>query len=100
MLGRDDSGRPERQSPIIDRELHQYHVDVAALSETRLNGQGQLSEQHYTFFLSGVDLHKAGTAFAIHKDVLIRIEAAPSALSNRLLSIHIGLPEKRFLTQL
>ena len=33
MLGRDDSGRPERQSPIIDRELHQYHVDVAALSE-------------------------------------------------------------------
>ena len=73
MLDRDDSGRPERQSPIIDRELQQYHVDVAALSETRLEGQGQLSEQHDTFFMSGGDQHQAGVAFPIHKDVLKRI---------------------------
>ena len=70
---------------------------MTVLSETRVKGQGQLSEQHYTFFWSGGDLHQAGAAFAIHKDVLTRLAAAPSALSNRLSSFGIRLAEKRFL---
>ncbi|XP_019616658.1 PREDICTED: craniofacial development protein 2-like [Branchiostoma belcheri] len=96
MLDREESGRPERLSAIIDRELHRYHVDVAALSETRLKGHGQLTEQHYTFFWSGGDVHQAGVAFAVHKDVLTRLAAVPSAISNRLSSIRLA--DKRFLT--
>jgi len=71
---------------------------VGALSETRLKGHGQLTEQHYTFFWTGGDLHQAGVAFAIRKDMLTRLAAVPSTLSDRLSSIGITLFEKRFLT--
>ncbi|CAH1248789.1 Hypp8412 [Branchiostoma lanceolatum] len=98
MLDHDDSGRPERQSAIIDRELLRYRVDVAALSETRLKGHGQHKERNYTFFWSGGDQHQAGVAFAIHKDMLTRVAGVPSALSNRLSCARIRLAEKRFLT--
>jgi len=94
MLDHDDSGRPERQTAIIDRELHRYHIDVAALSETRLKGHGQQTEQHYTYFWTGGDLHQAGVAFAISKDVLTRLAAVPSTLSDRLSSICITVAEK------
>jgi len=36
--------RPERRTALIARELSRYNVDVAALSETRLADQGQLTE--------------------------------------------------------
>ncbi|CAH1250114.1 Hypp8770 [Branchiostoma lanceolatum] len=98
MLDHDDSGRPERQSAIIDRELLRYRVDVAALSETRLKGHGQLTEKNYTFLWSGSDQHQTGVAFAIHKDMLTRLADVPSALSNRLSCARIRLAEKRFLT--
>jgi len=71
---------------------------VGALSETRLKGHGQLTEQHYTFFWTGGDLHQAGVAFAIRKDMLTRLAAVPSTLSDCLSSIRITLAEKRVLT--
>ena len=36
--------RPERRTALVARELARYHVDIAALSETRRANEGQLTE--------------------------------------------------------
>ena len=46
----DGESRPERRTALIDRELHHYGVSIAALQETRIEGQGKLREENYTFF--------------------------------------------------
>ena len=40
LLDREDSDRPERRTALIARELDRYNIDIAALSETRLAGEG------------------------------------------------------------
>ena len=55
--------------------LATYDVDVAALSETRLSGEGSLVEvgQGYTFYWRGVPEGQArihGVAFAIKNDLV------------------------------
>ena len=42
LLDREDSDRPERRKALIARELSRYNIDIAALSETRLAGEGAL----------------------------------------------------------
>ena len=44
--------RPERKTALVARELARYHVDIAALSETRRANEGQLTEDGdgYCFF--------------------------------------------------
>ena len=44
--------RPERRTALGARELARYHVDIAALSETRIGNEGQLTEDGggYCFF--------------------------------------------------
>lgn len=55
------SERPERRTAIIARELQRCRIDIAALSETRLVGEGQLEEEKggYTFFWKGKEKRKA-----------------------------------------
>ena len=53
MLDKDYDTRPERRTALIAKELHRYNIDIAALQETRLEGQGQEQEKEYTFFWSG-----------------------------------------------
>ena len=43
-----------RKTAIVADELMRLRVDVAALSETRLADQGQISEKGFTFFWSGM----------------------------------------------
>ena len=52
LLDRGESSNAERRTAIVARELARYNVDIAALSETRLSGENQLSEKGagYTFF--------------------------------------------------
>ncbi|XP_049861956.1 craniofacial development protein 2-like [Schistocerca gregaria] len=45
-----DAASIVRKTAIIDRELLRLLVDVAALQETRLSGEGSLREDNYTFF--------------------------------------------------
>ena len=66
--GSDRSQR--RTAPLVGRELDQYKVEIAALSETRLAEEGLLKEvcAGYTFFLSGRkkrERREAGVGFAI-----------------------------------
>lgn len=44
--------RPERRTALVAREIEQYNIQIAALSEARLPNEGQLSEEKagYTFF--------------------------------------------------
>ena len=68
LLDRDNSDRPERRTALIARELSRFNI--AALSETRLAGEGMLHERGagYTFFWSGhkhEERREAGVGFAI-----------------------------------
>ena len=49
------SNRPEPVTAIVAHELSRYNIDIAALSETRLAGTGDIAEVGacYTFFWSG-----------------------------------------------
>ena len=38
------------KTAIIDAELHQLDIDIAAQQETRLADNGSLTETRYTFF--------------------------------------------------
>ena len=51
----DNINNPERKTALLALELERYNLDVVALSETRLAGEGQLSEPNggYTFFWKG-----------------------------------------------
>ena len=37
--------RSQRQTALVARELDRYNIAIAALQETRLEGQGSLQEQ-------------------------------------------------------
>jgi len=52
LLDRESSDRPERRTAFVARELTRFGIEIAALSETRLPGEGQLQEDAggFTFF--------------------------------------------------
>ena len=53
LLDRNEVSRPERRTALVAKELARYHIDIAALSETRLSGEDHIMEvgSGYTFFL-------------------------------------------------
>ncbi|CAH1250247.1 Hypp8829 [Branchiostoma lanceolatum] len=57
LMDHDDTERPHRRTALVSRELDRFNIDIAALSETRLAGEGSLSEvgSNYTFFWKGKD---------------------------------------------
>ena len=54
------SDRPQRRTAVVGRELDRYKVEIAALSETRLEEEGLLKEvgAGHTFFWIRVDARK------------------------------------------
>ena len=74
FLGRDESSNAELRIAIVARELAWYNVDIAALSETRLSEENQLSEKGggYTFFWKGkaeAEKRERGVGFAIWTEI-------------------------------
>ena len=67
------SKRPERRTALISRELQRYGLDIVALFETRLTGEGNVSDRGYTFFWKG-KLHgskkESGVAFSVRTSLL------------------------------
>lgn len=81
LLDNITANRPQRRTALVARELARYNIDIAALSETRLANEGQLSESGggYTFFWSGRSSDErceSGVDFAI-KNHLVRKLASP-----------------------
>ena len=85
LLDREDSDRPERRTALIARELSRYNIDIAALSETRLAGEGALCERGagYTFFWSGRQpevRREAGVGFAIKSALVSKLVGPPKGI--------------------
>lgn len=93
--------RPE--NTLIATELKRYNIDIAALSETRLLGEGSLKEEgaSYTFFWKGYPIggqHLHGAGLAIKNCLLPNLIQIPAGIYERLMSIRIPLTGKQCTT--
>lgn len=74
--------RPERRTALVDRELAQYNIDIASLTDTSLAEEGQLKETGavYTFFWSCTaknDQREAGDCFTIRNNLVKKLFSLP-----------------------
>lgn len=96
LLDRDASERPQRRTALIANELARYNVDIAALSETRLAGEGELCERGagYTFFWSGrgpEERREAGVGFAVKTSLVGKLAGPPKGVNDRLMTMRLPL---------
>uniref|UniRef100_A0A8C5LPA2 Endonuclease/exonuclease/phosphatase domain-containing protein n=1 Tax=Leptobrachium leishanense TaxID=445787 RepID=A0A8C5LPA2_9ANUR len=104
LLDRDTANRPQRRTALIAHELARYNIDIAALSETRLSGEGELTERlaGYSFFWSGRDSHakrEAGVGFAIKTSLVSKLSSSPKGINDRLMTLKLPLCHgKKFAT--
>ena len=103
-MDRDDTDRPQRRTALIGKELARYDIDVAALSETRLAGEGELCEKGsgYTFFWSGrssEERREAGVGFAVRTSLVGKLAGLPKGVNDRLMTMKLPLMAgKKYLT--
>ena len=88
MLDRNRAKRPERRTALIARELKKYNLPIVALSETRLAGEGDLTEREagYTFFWSGrkpEEKRESGVGFAIMSSLVNKLDKPPKGTNDR-----------------
>ena len=81
--------------PLVAFELARYKINIAALSETRLAGKGELTEKSsgYSFFWSGRaldDKHKPGVGYAI-KTSLVGELASPKGVNDHFMTMRFPL---------
>jgi exonuclease III len=100
MTDIDTKNRPERRTALIGRELARYNVDIAALSETRLAGEGQICESGagYTFYWSGRDekeKRESGVGFAIKNTLIGKLAGPPKGTNDRIITVRIPMQNGR-----
>ena len=103
LLDTDHDTRPRRRTAIIAHELKRYKIDIVALCETRLSGEGNLIEEGegYTFFWKGYPENvrrNHGIGFAVRNKLLQKIQESPVGISERLMSWRIPLAKGRYAT--
>ncbi|KAG7298212.1 hypothetical protein JYU34_019023 [Plutella xylostella] len=96
LLDRDTNLCPERKTAIVARELRRYNVDIAALSETHLAEEGQLTEHGggYTFYWKGTaasEPRRSGVGFAIKNEIAKGLDECPVYISDRVISLRLHL---------
>ena len=96
LLDRDDSVRPQRRTALVATELARYDIDIAALSETRFSGEGELTERGagYTFFWSGrgpEERREAGVGFAVKSSLVSKLTSPPNGVNDRLMTMRLPL---------
>ncbi|XP_053863859.1 LOW QUALITY PROTEIN: uncharacterized protein LOC128825397 [Malaclemys terrapin pileata] len=96
LLDNITADRPERRTALVARELARYNIDIAALSETRLANEGQLSESGggYTFFWSGRssdERRESGVGFAIKNHLVWKLASSPKGMNDRLMTMQLPL---------
>ena len=97
------SNRPEPITAIVAHELSRSNIDIAALSETRLAGTGDLAEvgAGYTFFWSGKaadEPRKAGVGFVIRTVLIPKLETFSKGINDRPMTMHVPLAGNAHLT--
>ena len=81
LLDLKDADRPQRQTALVARELDRYNIDIAALQETRFEGQGTL--QNYTFLWTGKEpgiRSEAGFGFVIANSLGKQLPTLPTVI--------------------
>ncbi|XP_046986306.1 craniofacial development protein 2-like [Schistocerca americana] len=84
-----DAAPVVRKTAIIDRELLHLRIDVAALQETCLSGEGSLRKANYTFFWEGREVgerREGGVGFAVRNSLLSCCKH-PKSVSERLTTL-------------
>ena len=77
-----------RKTAIIDAELHQLDIDIAALQETRLADNGSLTEKHYTFFWQGKKMEdRRELVVGLLSGTLLTMTEPPTGGSERILTL-------------
>ena len=101
LTDRKNSGRAERRTALVTRELKRYDIDIAALSETRFLDKGQITEEKagYTLFWSGRSKdRKSGVGFAVKTDLVSRMESLPQGINDRIMTMRLPLLDKSYVT--
>ena len=103
LMDNPKADRPERITALVARELARYHVDIAALSETRIANEGLLTEDGggYCFFWSGrtsKERREAGVAFAIRSHLVSKLISLPRGLNDGLMVMQLQLTNKQKAT--
>lgn len=76
------------------KELADYSIDIAALSEMRLSDTGERREKSYTFFWSGHPHGSSlqgtsGAGFAIANHLLAKLTELPRSVSDRIMTLRL-----------
>ena len=99
----DEISRPRRRTALIALELKRYEIDIAALQETRLSGEGSLAEVGggYTFYWRGYpegQPRQHGVGFAIRTELLDKNPETPISINERLISLRLALAKGEYAT--
>ncbi|KAL8592116.1 hypothetical protein ACOMHN_032586 [Nucella lapillus] len=102
-MDRETSNQPERSTALIARELARYRIDIAAISETRLEDEGSVTEPKggYTFFWKGKGQDEDrihGVGLAIKSTLLRKLPDLPTAINERLMKLRFSMNNSRHVT--
>ena len=102
LLDLKSSGRPERRTALVTKELQRLNIDIAALSETRFSDEDQLTEETsgYTIFWKGKPAgtrRDGGVGFAIKTSLISQVEQ-PIGISDRIMMLRVPLSSGRYLS--
>ncbi|KAG7296524.1 hypothetical protein JYU34_020306 [Plutella xylostella] len=102
LIDRDSNLCPERKTAIVARELRRYNVDIAALSETHLEDEGELVEHggEYTYYWKGTpasEPRRSGVGFAIKNAIAKDLVECPVYVSDRIITLRLHMENSQFL---
>ena len=92
-------GAPRRKTALLSHELGRYDIDIAALSETRISGEGSLREGDYIIYWKGFPdgqprMH--GVGLAIKHSLMKNLTEEPTFISERLMTLRIPLVRNEY----
>ena len=94
-------GQASKANSTSCSRTYRYNIDVAALQETRLEGQGTLQEKNHTFFWIGKEpgiRREAGVGFVIANNLVKQLPTLPTGISERLITLRIPTRKTRYAT--
>ena len=90
---------PERCTAFVAPELRRLDIDIAALQETTLADEGQLTEVGggYTFYWKGKDATAHwlyGVGFAVKNELVKNMDNLSVGISERMITLQINIEKK------
>lgn len=90
---------------MVAKELRRFNIDIAALSETRFEEEGQLTEHgaDYTLFWKGRQVgeyrqRNHGVGFAIKNEIIPKLVELPVGVNERLMTLRMKLANNQHAT--